>query len=167
MGEGERCLVIDAMVLIDFSAVDRSVLRLTAEHLGRVLVLTPVLVEVTGLSARACTSLGLKVMDPTDAELEEASRRQPGLSFEDRLCLSATIRRGCVCITNDRKLRKTIEEAGGTCMWSLQLLLELVRVGGLATRSALRTAREIQQRNPGYIGDDVLHRFEAKLNEID
>lgn len=66
-------LVLDANVLIDLVAVDRTVLGSVARHVGTVIVPSVVLAEVEGLSAEDAVELGLLVVEPEDAHFAEAA----------------------------------------------------------------------------------------------
>ena len=56
-------LLADADVLIDCRESDPAVLALVGQHVGRVVVLMPVLDEVHGVTATACVELGIEIVE--------------------------------------------------------------------------------------------------------
>ncbi len=84
-------------------------------------------------------------------------------SFQDNICLLTAKRHGMTCITNDKSLRKACSEHDVLIMWGLELLLGLVRSGGLDHKSALDIARQIHADNPRHISPKVIADFRKKL----
>lgn len=133
-------LILDANVLIDYVHSELRPLALWAKHVGPVQVPRMLLREVDGLSEEDCARHGLQLVDPSIGQLDEAAENQPGLSFEDRLCLVLARDAGLICATNDRRLRKACRDQGVGLMWGLEIMVLLVRSGRL--ESALATVAD-------------------------
>jgi hypothetical protein len=82
-------LLTDACVLIDFVAVDESLLALTARHVGELYVASPVLAEVKRLDLTKAESLGIKVVHPELDMAMAAAEKRGRLSMQDQLCVTA------------------------------------------------------------------------------
>ena len=80
-------LILDANVLIDYCATDRSILTLISRHVGQIHVPVELLEEVKALDESECDRLGLHVFEPELEQLAAAGKRRPGLSYYDHLCL--------------------------------------------------------------------------------
>jgi hypothetical protein len=80
-------LILDANVLIDYCAADRTVLTLISRHVGQVHVPVELLEEVKALDEGECERLGLRVFEPELELLMMAGKRRPCLSYYDHLCL--------------------------------------------------------------------------------
>ena len=99
-------LILDANVLIDYCATDRSILTLISRHVGQIHVPVELLEEVKALDESECDRLGLHVFEPELEQLAAAGKRRPGLSYYDHLCLLVAKQGGWTCVTNDGKLRR-------------------------------------------------------------
>ena len=124
-------LIVDANVLIDYAKADLSVLALVVEYLGPVHVVRDVLAEVNQLDEEACEHLGVQVVDGTLDQILEAGARRGSLSFADRMCLILARDESWTCVSNDGPLRRACEADGVSVLWGLQLILELVHMGGM------------------------------------
>lgn len=154
--------VLDASVLIDYCAVDRSILTLISEEIAEVRVPTPILDEVEDLSESDCDSLGVKVVVPTNEQLLTASARRAGLSFEDHLCVVMAKDGGWTCVTSDRRLRRECEADGIAVLWGLEPLAQLAERDALSDAEAEEIAEQIQGINP-FITEEILESFRERL----
>ncbi len=157
-------LIVDANVLIDYAEADLSVLVRVGEHLAPVCVARDVLGEVERLDEEACRHLGIRVVDGTVEQIVEAGSRRGGLSFADRMCLILARDQGWTCVSNDRPLRRACEGQGVKVLWGFELMLELVRVGGMDADAAIAVAEAIAVANP-WIGTKVVEAFRRKVRE--
>lgn len=87
--DGETVLLADADVLIDYRDAALDILELVAAHMGRLVVLAPVLEEVRGLGAAQCAQLGMEVVAVETDRLAQASEVESRVSFNDCLCMVA------------------------------------------------------------------------------
>jgi rRNA-processing protein FCF1 len=158
-----RFLIVDANVLIDYAATDKSILGLVNRSLGTVCIPRPVLDEVTELSETDCDGLGLRIVDGSVEQLLEAGRVRGRLSFHDHLCLILAQAEGWTCVTNDRALRRSCAEVSVPVLWGLELMVDLVLSGVLPRDAALEIASSIQRLNPRHITAEILQRFKDRL----
>ena len=156
-------LLADADVLIDYRDSALEILELVVQHIGRVVVLAPVLDEVQGLARAKCAQLGIEVVAVEKERLVQASEVESRVSFNDRLCLVACREEGWTCVTNDQALRRLCESHGVATRFGLSLMVDLVTARVLTRRRALAVARQIQKSNPLHINESVLTRFKAAL----
>lgn len=156
--------IVDASVLIDYGDTAPTVLALFSRHYGPICVLEPVLhQEVDPLDAADCERLGIRVV-PVDTDLLlEAGTRGGPLSLYDWASLLVAQAMSARCITNDRALRRECENAGISCLWGLEIMVDLVRGGDLESADALRIAESIHEINAGHISREVLDRFRERL----
>ena len=99
-------LLADADVLIDYRESELAILELVGRHVGRVAVLSPVLDEVQGLTARECEGIGIAVIEVETERLLRAAEIASRVSFNDRLCLIVCREERWTCVTNDNALRR-------------------------------------------------------------
>lgn len=163
MPEGQL-LVLDANVLIDYCAADRSVLSLISVHVGHIHVPSVLLEEVDDLDESECERLGLSVMEPPLAMLAAAATRRPGLSYQDHLCLLAAKQEGWICVTNDGRLRRECAAEGVAVLWGLEPMIDLVAVGQLEAAEAKRLAASIRVANPHFVTEGVVAAFGVKVD---
>jgi len=156
-------LVVDANVLIDYAESQPQVLALITHVISPLWIARPLLREVQRLDERECEELGLGVIDPSFEQLVEAGSLGGPLSFEDWLCLILARDRDCICVTNDRRLRKECLASGVQVLWGLELMVELVSRKMLRTEEAIQVARAIQRGNPTHITPAVIERFEKRV----
>lgn len=159
----QRFLIVDANVLIDYTATDKTILGLANRYLGTLCIPRPILDEVSQLSETDCDSLGLRIVDGSVEQLLEAGRSRGRLSFHDHLCLVLAQSEGWICVTNDRALRRACDEVSVPVLWGLELMIELVAGRLLLRETALEVARSIQRVNPRHITPEILQRFEGRL----
>jgi hypothetical protein len=161
--EARGTLLADADALIDYVAGGLFVLELTAQHIGPLYVLSQVLETVEGLSERECRRLGIQIIEADTAALVEAGSRSGALSFEDWLCFITCRDQTWTCLTNDGSLIRECGKADVPTRRGLGLMIELVEVGALDRRRALRVAQAIHEANPHHINDQVLELFRRAL----
>ena len=157
-------LLADADVLIDYRESEIKILELVVQHIGRVVVLAPVLDEVRGLSPAQCAQLGIEVEEVDTEQLVRASEVESRVSFNDRLCLVACRRKGWTCVTNDGALRRLCKRHGIATRFGLGLMIDLVTAGALTRRRAMAVARKIRTSNPLHINECILARFNAAIS---
>ena len=159
----QTVLLADADVLIDYRESELDILKLVVQHIGRVVVLAPVLDEVRGVTPTQCRQLGIEVVEATTEQLVQASEGESRVSFNDCLCLVACRDGGWTCVTNDGALQRLCQRHGVATRFGLGLMVDLVAVGALTQRRALAVAHEIQASNPLHINERVITRFRAAL----
>ena len=157
-----RSSVLDACVLIDFCQEDSTLLALAARHLGRIIVLSPVLKEVRQLDEAECERLGLSIHEPDMELLLEASERRGGLSLRDRLCLAFAKKETCILYTNDKPLLSAASCDGVDARWGLQILIDLVSIDELTRHDALTAAQNICDRSR-FHADGLVEEFRHRL----
>ena len=161
-----RGMIVDACVLIDFIRVDPALLRLVARLVGPAYVISPVVDELNDIDDVAeLEQLGLVVEEPAIEDAFAAARGLGPTSFQDRLCVLSAKRKGLMCVTNDKHLRKLCKEEGVPVLWGLQLLVELYRRGGISAEEALNVARMIHMVNPKHITMRILSDFAATIKK--
>jgi len=163
---GGALFVLDANVLIDYCAADRSVLTLASRHIGPIHVPSILLDEVDGLDESECERLRLVVIEPETSLLVTAGRRRPGLSYYDHVCLLSARAAGWTCVTNDGRLRRECMAEQVPVWWGLELMVPLVAERHLTIPAATNVAHAIHSANPLYITDEILHRFEARIARV-
>ena len=161
----QTVLLADADVLIDYRESEIKILELVVQHIGRVVLLAPVLDEVQGVTPAQCTQLGIEVVEVETEQLVRASEVESRVSFNDRLCLVACREEGWTCVTNDGALRRLCERHGVATRFGLGLMVDLVAAGALTRRRAMAVARQIQASNPLHINERVIQRFLEALGE--
>ena len=165
MAMAQTVLLTDADVLIDYRESEIKILELVVQHMGRVVVLAPVLDEVQGVTPAQCAQLGIEVVEVETEQLVRATEVESRVSFNDRLCLVACREEGWTCVTNDGALRRLCERHGVATRFGLGLMVDLVAVGALTRRRAMAVARQIQASNPLHINERVIQRFLEALEE--
>ena len=161
----QTVLLADADVLIDYRESEIKILELVVQHIGRVVLLAPVLDEVQGVTPAQCTQLGIEVVEVETEQLVRASEVESRVSFNDCLCLVACREEGWTCVTNDGALRRLCERHGVATRFGLGLMVDLVAAGALTRRRAMVVARQIQTSNPLHINERVIQRFLEALGE--
>lgn len=159
----QTVLLADADVLIDYRDSTLEILELVVQHIGRVIVLEPVLDEVRGIARTQCAQLGIEVVAVETERLVQASKVESGVSFNDRLCMVVCREESWTCVTNDRALRRLCERHQVPTRFGLSLMVDLVTARVITRRRALSVARKIQKSNPLHINESVLARFKAAL----
>lgn len=164
MPDSPKVLLSDADVLIDYRDSDLSILALVVQHLAPVHVVRDVVAEVDDLSLARCRELGLTVIEVEPEVLLQLATLPRRLSRYDRLSLHVCRENDWICVTNDRLLRRTCGEHSVRTKWGLELMLDLVSVGGLSASRALETARRIHTNNPHHISKKILEQFSSRLD---
>jgi predicted nucleic acid-binding protein len=164
MGRRRRgILIMDASVLIDLCAADRTLIALISDQLGPVHVPLPLLrEEVQDIAESDCAELGIVAVEPSLEMIVDATSRRGGLSFHDRICLLLAQDHGWTCVTNDAALRRACGEAGVAVLWGLEVVALLVEEGALPAADAAEVGRAIRAANP-YITERVLHAFLERI----
>ena len=154
--------VLDSDVLIDYCDSDLTILELVARHVARLIVLRPVLDEVSGLTEADCGRLGIEILDvETRRLIEAAGLEEPTLSFTERLCMHVCAedgwREGWVYVTNDDEIEYICHHyPGARTVYGLSLLRFLVEDGVLSTERAISLARQIGKSSPLHIAEGDL-----------
>lgn len=161
----ERLLVLDACVLIDFCMEDPTLLGLATAHLGSIIVLSPILVEVNQLDDAEVERLGLAVVEPEIDLAIEASARRGGLSYRDRMCLLFSRDNKATLYTNDKALLRAARSDRIEARWGLEILLDLVAVGQLTPSDATNTAQSICDRSR-FPSDALMLEFKRRLRHL-
>ena len=159
-------LLADADVLIDYRESELAIVELVARHIGRVVVLPPILDEVRHVTPLECERLGIEVIEVETDRMRQAATIESRISFNDRLCLVVCREEGWTCVTNDGALQRLCRRYGVKTRFGLSLMVDLVANGALSQRHALEVARRIQASNPFHITDRVLNRFRSALEDL-
>ena len=145
-------LLVDTSVLIDYHKSKLAVLTLASKHIGKVNIPREVLKEVgikAILSDRDCERHGLKIIDsPPLEQLQRVSLEGGSLSPADVLCLFVAKKNCCICVTNDKALRKACEREKVATMRGLRLMITLVEKKQLPADDAISIAKKIGEHNP-------------------
>jgi predicted nucleic acid-binding protein len=157
-------LILDANVLIDYCAADRTVLTLVSQHVGRIHVPSVLLEEVDDLDESECGRLGLEVVQLSIDLLTLAGIRRPGLSYYDHLCLLAAKAGGWICVTNDGRMRRECGVDGVRVLWGLEPMVDLVSAGHMSAAEAEDVANRIHRANPLFITKEIVSRFVSRVN---
>ena len=166
-GDPIALLILDACVLIDYLKAEPALFGFITENVGPVHVVSTVYEEVTQLtSMQHMADLGIVLVEPEIEDAFEAMRMTGSTSFQDNICLLTAKRLGMTCVTNDKSLRNACSEYDVPIMWGLELLLLLVRSGGLDHNSAIEIGRQIHADNPRHISSWIIADFEKKLLAI-
>jgi predicted nucleic acid-binding protein len=158
-------LLVDANVLVDYQEADLGILALVSRRLGTVHIVSTVLREVD-LDEHDCARLGIRVVEPTIAQLIAATPSNGRLSLPDRLCLEVCREHAWTGVSNDKALRRACEAGGVAVRWGLELMLELVRAGHLASAVAVDAAERMHVANPHFLGAAILASFRSKLAKL-
>lgn len=162
-----RLMVMDACVLIDYMYGEPDLFRLIHSHIGQIYVATPVLEEVDSVtSIDELKELGLEPIEPEIEDVFEAGEMEGRTSFQDNICYLTAKRHKLTCVTNDKNLRTLCETSDVPILWGLELILSLVKKGGLTKKEAFHIAEEIHKSNPRHINATVLNGFKAKLKKL-
>jgi predicted nucleic acid-binding protein len=159
-------LILDANVLIDYCAADRSVLTLISQQVGRIHVPSVLLEEVDDLDESECDRLSLQLVEPSIELLTGAGKRRPGLSYYDHLCLLAAKEAGWTCVTNDGRLRRECSVDNVRVLWGLEPMVDLVGGGHMTAAQAREIAERIHQANPLFITIEIVKRFVARVEAV-
>lgn len=155
-----------ADVLIDYRNSDMEVLGLVGRHVGRVVVLAPVLDEVRGVTRADCRRAAIAVVEVATDRLLSAAAVKARISFNDRLCFAACLDEGWTCVTNDRALRRLCERHDVPTRYGLRLVVDVVAAGALTPQRAMAIAMDMQESNPLHINESVIDRFRSALSQL-
>jgi hypothetical protein len=156
---------MDASVLIDYCAADRTILRSISEHVGRLIVPSIVLAEVDALDEAACGELTIDILEPPIEMLLAANDRHRRLTVQDFVCFKIAHENGWTCVTNDGLLRARCVELNVAIMWGLEPMATLVRDGHLSIEEATATAEAMHASNPYFISRNIVDTFVGKLTK--
>lgn len=160
-------LLADASVLIDYrDSGDLAILALVGEHVGPLAVVSTVFDEVRELETDDCARLGIRIVEATTEQLDQAGRVEHRASFNDRVCLVVCRDEGWTCVTNDRALRRLCQGHGVATRFGLGLLVDLAAAGAITRARAEAVARRIHIRNPFHINEHVVAGFLAALDQM-
>ena len=161
-------IISDADVLIDYALSAPQVLRQVSDHIQQLYVALPVFTEVDQLSIKDAQKLGLEIVEPTLSQIEEAAvirREKLTLSGQDVICFVMAKENRWFCLTNDKALRSYCRSSQVSCLWGLEVMIQLVSYKKLTSEQACTIAHEIQSKNK-YIKDDIVTRFKKKLSSL-
>lgn len=148
MTEPRATLIItDANFLIDCCAMEVPLLETVARVYREVSVPLPVVGEVEQLDRSGLEKLGIQCVDMEMEQLQEAAQSIKGVSYNDRCCMILAQDRGAVCVTNDKKLRKTCQSRGIATQWGLEIIVELYGAGALTQHDATVWGQEMARVN--------------------
>lgn len=165
-GTPRTALVGDASVLIDIADANEAVLALIVQHVGPIIVPTPVLAEVGALDDLKCAVLGIEVVEPSLGQMREAAVPHPALSFADKICLIVARDSGGTCWTNDGPLSLECHSIGVMRIRGLRPLITLIAAGALTLDVAVGTVELISANNP-YITPAIVGEFRRLATEAD
>ncbi len=161
----QKGLISDANVLIDYAKSAPGTLHLISQHLQQVYVASPILAEVHDLTTKQVIALGIKIVEPSLEQLAEAAelrQAKKSISGLDALCFVMARDHEWICLTNDKALRNHCTSCQVTCLWGLEIMIQLVKAGQMTAARAHATARSIQAKNK-YIKDETIERLRKKL----
>jgi len=121
--------------------------------------------EVTQLQQADYDQLGLRIVQPSNAQYEEAGPRLPGVSFQDRLCFLMARDKGWTCISNDGPLRRLCGGKNIPVLWGLEPMLALINRGHLTPDAAIQVAEMIHRSNR-YVTRAVVDEFARKAHSV-
>ena len=162
----QTVLLVDANVLIDYRDSEFEVLEIVGQHVGRIVVLTPVLREVQGISRADCERLSMVVVETDTGRLLGAGVVDSSVSVYDSLCFLTCREEGWTCVTNDKALQRLCESHAVDTRFGLGLLVDLVAVAAITRQRAMAIACLMHESNKTHINDRVIARFMNKLGRI-
>jgi hypothetical protein len=140
-------LAFDASVLIDYAAIDLTLLAAICADIAPIFVPTTVLGEVDGLDETTAVALGITVCEPTMSQIDEALARPKSLSFNDHLCFTLARDQNLTCVTNDGALLRYCDENSVHSMRGFRPLIMLVEAGVITPLVCVRSVRAVHARN--------------------
>ena len=159
---------MDANVIIDYARADalEQIFPKLREYVGEVCIVEAVFNEVEEIDHKQCKKLGIKVLKSTFEQTKRANKKMYGLSLQDRLCLWMAVDSGCICVSNDRDLRKACEDHGVEILWGLEIMKELVKTKGLSVSDAIMIAERIRKENVNYCSKKIIDKFSADIKSL-
>lgn len=106
--------------------------------------------------------LGIKVIEPTFAQLLEAVNHISALSAKDCLCFIIARDNNWICATNEKRLYNECQRGNIDVIRGLKIMLELNSQQKLSSKDAIATARRIKAGNPR-LTEDVIREFISML----
>lgn len=160
--QAQKPLMMDSCVLIDIISARPDLLVLIAINVAPVYAIGAVVDEIDGIEETELAELGVVIVE---SEIEDAYNIEKlgKLSVPDQLCMLAARRLNCVCVTNDKCLRKACERISVDCMWGLQPLLLLKTKGFLSFKEAREVVHRIRKQNPKHITEKIVNQFLEKM----
>ncbi len=165
MTNANSFLLLDSCVIFDFMKADGELFTLASRYVGPVYVadaLIPELQDFCGVEEIEEVGLRTLEVDKSDLDAASALSETGPLSYYDVVCLLTARRLGCVCVTNDRNLRKACEREQVALFWGLELVFRVFQAGGIDRERARRIGEQIGKRNR-WISRKVLERFFENL----
>lgn len=157
-------LVCDANILIDYFDNNKHVLKLATTHCYEIYVPTLVFEEVEQMDEKDAKRLGIKLFEPSLAQVNEAATISfnSALSDEDCLCLIIARDEKWICATNERRLYKECERRKVNAIRGLQIMLDLNSQDKLSSTDATATAQKIKDNN-ARLTEAVIKKFISLL----
>jgi rRNA-processing protein FCF1 len=162
--DGGRTLLVDSCALIDYYEHASEVLAAYSRTLGKIYVPTHVVDEATQRRTMDLDSLGLIVIECSQAQLAHAAAAVPRLSFTDRVVLKLAEDVQATLVTNDIALRRACSAIPVRTVWTLELLGQCSQAELLTVESAIAIAQQMHAGNPA-ITRDLVERFKVALAE--
>ncbi|MBU1086971.1 MAG: hypothetical protein KKD05_05560 [Candidatus Omnitrophica bacterium] len=161
----KKVLICDANILIDYAQANKRIIHLATQNLYEIRVPLPVWAEVNDLTDQEAKALGIKLAEPTLAQIIEVGQMYGGqLSEEDNICFVMARDEKAICATNEKTLRKKCKKNGIEIMWGLEWMIELCQIKKLSVDSAEKVARQIAGNNHT-ITDDIIARFLLQIKK--
>mgnify|MGYP001180472457 CR=1 FL=1 len=165
--EGRTFYIMDACVVIDFVNAEKDILKLFAEFMGPLYIVSPVIEEINGIDGeKELVELGFSVIEPEIEDAYKAGESLGPLSFQDWICLLTAKRHGFICVTNDKKLREVCNQEGVRTLWGLGFIVELYKAGGITYEHAICIARKIHESNPKHISNKIFEKFKKDISSL-
>lgn len=158
---GDNCIVLGACVLIDYLKEDSIVLESAGQHIGSIVVPSPVISSLEQSTQNYCENLGVRAITPDLRLIQKAATRSGGLSCNDWLCILLAQDLKATLYSSEKPLLNMAFKAGVEARRGLELLLELVRAGVMSPNSAEEVAARICSRSSRYAS--ALEEFQTAL----
>ena len=140
-------IVCDANVLIDYFDNNKSIISKCTAHNYEIHVPRQILEEIRQMDETAAVLIGLKIYEPTLAQLLEAKSLNGPLSFQDWLCLIISRDEGWTCLTNEKALYKKCQVESIEVIRGFSIMYELCKNGQLSKKESIDTATRIKVSN--------------------
>jgi rRNA-processing protein FCF1 len=151
-------LVCDANILIDYFDNNEDVLKFATQFCYEIYVPIQVFKEVEQMTEKDANRLGIKLIEPTLAQLVEASMDNSALSNEDYLCFLIAKGNEWICATNEKALYNKCKREKVNVIRGLKIMLELNSKNILSKQDAIYTANKIKDSNPRLPGK-IIDKF--------
>jgi rRNA-processing protein FCF1 len=160
---GNKHLIVDANILIDYLDCDEKLFVLIKEHIGQVFLASPLLGEIKSLDLNRCHRLGINIVEPTIEQLSRAADQEFSISFQDKICLIMAKDHNWTLVTNDKALRKRGEAEDITLIWGVELICLLCESGGLQKDRVRDVIWLLHRNDPFFITREIVMRAFARL----